>query len=251
MVMDREERRRKIMERGTDRLALITGQLHNFDPSSPSSSSSSSTSHTRTYSESFMPAQTQNNRRHLIQESPSLKYQFKEEVKTEEEEEEPKLSTILHNTSRNELTKQEEPKPIKSQSKSQRPRSILSSKKLNASIITSERTRSLTSLTIATLVVLLPRLNIMRSETILALRPLWLLLITNCAIVMSHLINMDASYGDGNDEIEGKDGNNGKNWSDAEKLLERGVVVYQAFRGMFIDVSLYLVIVVCCGVSIF
>lgn len=63
------------MERGSDRLALITGQVHNFDPSSPSSSSSSSASHQRTFSESFMP-QTQSDR-HLIQESPSLKYHFK------------------------------------------------------------------------------------------------------------------------------------------------------------------------------
>lgn len=63
------------MERGSDRLALITGQLHNVDPSSPSFSSSSSTSHQRTYSESFMP-QTQSEHRQ-IQESPSLKYQFK------------------------------------------------------------------------------------------------------------------------------------------------------------------------------
>lgn len=63
------------MERGSDRLALITGQIHNFDPSSPSSSSSSSASHNRTYSESFMP-RTQFDHK-MIQESPSLKYQFK------------------------------------------------------------------------------------------------------------------------------------------------------------------------------
>ncbi|OAP16230.1 hypothetical protein AXX17_AT1G46640 [Arabidopsis thaliana] len=77
MVMDREERRRRIMERGSDRLALITGQLHNLDPSSPSSSSSSSASHNRTYSESFMP-QTKSDH-HQILESPSLKYQFKDQ----------------------------------------------------------------------------------------------------------------------------------------------------------------------------
>lgn len=72
---DREERRRRIIERGSDRLALITGQLHNLDPSSPSSSSSSSASHNRTYSESFMPQKQSDH--HLIQESPSLKYHFK------------------------------------------------------------------------------------------------------------------------------------------------------------------------------
>ncbi|CAH2036487.1 unnamed protein product [Thlaspi arvense] len=242
MVMDREERRRRIMERGSDRLALITGQIHNFDPSSPSSSSSSSAFHQRTYSESLMP-QTQSDR-HLIQESPSLKYQFKGEVKAREE---PKLSTVLHKPLKTETAIPEEARSVKSQS--QRPRSFFSSKKVNASIISSERSRILSSLTIAAFVVLLPRLNIIRSETILALRPLWLLLLTDCAIVMSHL-TMEASGGGLSHEMEEegtgtKDGNKGENWSDAEKLLERGVVVYQALRGMFIDCSLYMVVVIC------
>ncbi|CAN6927907.1 unnamed protein product [Brassica oleracea] len=241
MVMDREERRRRIMERGSDRLALITGQLHNVDPSSPSFSSSSSTSHQRTYSESFMP-QTQSEHRQ-IQESPSLKYQFKEEVKPREE---PKLSTTHQRPIKREPTKPEEARSVKTQI--QQPRSFFSSKKLNASIISSERSRSLSSLTIAVFVILLPRLNILRSGTILALRPLWLLLLTDCAIVMSHL-SMEASGGgmshETEEEVKSKDGSNGENWSDAEKLLERGVVLYQALRGMFIDCSLYMVVVIC------
>ncbi|CAL9218663.1 unnamed protein product [Arabidopsis halleri] len=251
MVMDREERRRRIMERGSDRLALITGQLHNLDPSSPSSSSSSSSvSHNRTYSESFMP-RTQSDH-HPIQESPSLKYQFKEEVNARSEE--PKLSTVLHKPLKSEPTKPEEAtRSVKSQN--QRPKSFFSSKKLNASIISSERTRSLSSLTIAAFVVLFPRLNIISSDTILALRPLWLLILTDCAIVMSHL-TMETSGGGLSHEMEdegkmSKDGNNGENWSDAEKLLERGVVVYQALRGMFIDCSLYMVVVVIFGASLF
>lgn len=172
-----------------------------------------------------------------------------EEVKAREE---PKLSTLVHKPIKSsEPKKQEEARSTKSQS--QRPRSYFSSKKLNASIISSERTRSLSSLTIATFVILLPKLNIIRSDNILALRPLWLLILTDCAIVMSHL-TMEASEGGLSHEMEEdegkvKDGNNGANWSDAEKLLERGVVVYQALRGMFIDCSLYMVIVIC-GVSL-
>lgn len=165
-----------------------------------------------------------------------------EEVKAREE---PKASTVLHKPLKNEPPKPEETRSVKTQS--QRPRSSFSSKKLNASIISTERTRSLSSLTIAAFVVLLPRLNIISSYTILALRPLWLLLLTNCAIVMSHL-TMEASGGGLSHEIEEegkvKDGNNGENWSDAERLLERGVVVYQALRGMLIDCSLYMVVVV-------
>ncbi|KAJ4896692.1 Uncharacterized protein Rs2_23486 [Raphanus sativus] len=239
MVMDREERRKRIMERGSDRLALITGQVHNFDPSSPSSSSSSSDSHQRTFSESFMP---QAQSRHLIQESPSLKYHFKEEVKAREE---PKLSTIVHKPIKSEPTEPEEARSVKSQ----RPRSSFSSKKLNASIISSERSRSLSSLTIAAFVILLPGFNIIRSDTILTMKPLWLLLLTDCAIVVSHL-TMEVSGGGSSHEIEeeevkSKNGNNGEKWSDAEKLLERGVVLYRALRGMLIDCSLYMVVVIC------
>lgn len=171
-----------------------------------------------------------------------------EEVK--ERSEEPKLSTVIHKPSKSEPTKPEEAtRSVKSPN--QRPRSFFSSKKLNASIISSERTRGLSSLTIAAFVVLLPRLNIISSDTILALRPLWLLILTDCAVVMSHL-TMEASGGGLSHEMEeeGK-GKDGKNWSDAEKLLERGVVVYQALRGMFIDCSLYMVVVVIFGVSLF
>ncbi|XP_010479744.1 PREDICTED: uncharacterized protein LOC104758557 [Camelina sativa] len=243
MVMDREERRRKIMERGSDRLALITGQIHNFDPSSPSSSSSSSASHNRTYSESSFMPQTQS-AHHLMQESPSLKYHFKEEVR--ERSEEPKLSSsVLSKPLKSEpIAKPEEAtRSVKSQNK--RPRSFFSSKKLNASIISSERTRSLSSLAIAAFVILLPRLNIISSGSVLTLRPLWLLILTDCAIVMSHLTVEASGEGLGHEmEDEGK-GKDGENWSDAEKLLERGVVVYQALRGMFIDCSLYMVIVIC------
>ncbi|KAL0796688.1 hypothetical protein Bca101_068065 [Brassica carinata] len=131
-----------------------------------------------------------------IQESPSLKYQFKEEVKPREES---KLSTTLHKPLKSEPTKPEKTTSVKSQS--QRPRTFCSSKKLNASIISSERSRSISSLTIAVFVILLPRLNIVRTDTILALRPLWLLLLTDCAIVMSHLTT-EASGGRLSHEME-------------------------------------------------
>jgi hypothetical protein len=37
----------------------------------------------------------------------------------------------------------------------------------------------------------------------------------------------------------------GDNWVGAVKLLERGLTVYQAVRGIFIDCSVYLVVVIC------
>ncbi|XP_010535264.1 PREDICTED: uncharacterized protein LOC104810618 [Tarenaya hassleriana] len=241
MGVDREERRRRIMERGSDRLAMITGQLHNLDPSSPSSSSWAS--HQRAYSESFMPQMSSDD--HLTPEILAPSYQIQEEKTAREEA---KLSS-----SRPFPRKPAKPaEPTRPETR-QRPRTgFFSSKKLNSSIINSERTRSLSSLIIASLVVLLPRLRIVSSDSISAMRPLYVLLLTDCAIVLNHLL-MEGSKGSGRETGEGgEDGSGsggGETWEGAEKLLERSLVVYQAFRGVFIDCSLYMVVVIC-GLSI-
>lgn len=92
-----------------------------------------------------------------------------EEVKPRKE---PKLSTTLHKPIKGEQTKPEEAGSVKTQI--QQTRSVFSS--LNASIISSERSRRHYSLTIDVFVILLPILNIIRSGTI-SLRPPWLLLL--------------------------------------------------------------------------
>ena len=118
---------------------------------------------------------------------------------------------------------------------------FFSSRELNICILASEPTRALSSLIIALLVVF----YYMISERVLASRPLYILLLTDVTIVLARLYGGKASV---LEEAEGekvKATGDGHNWGDAVKLMERGLVTYQAIRGLFIDCSIYLVVVVC------
>ncbi|XP_022714508.1 uncharacterized protein LOC111274132 [Durio zibethinus] len=132
---------------------------------------------------------------------------------------------------------------------------FFSSKRLNSCIIASERTRSFCALLIALFVLLsysdytLLGMNIFRSESIVASRPLYIIFLTDLTVVLGRLF-LDKK-GDSEEAEEEKAGcqNNKRNWEGAVKLLERGLVVYQTIRALFIDCSIYAVVVIC-GLSL-
>ncbi|XVE88916.1 hypothetical protein DITRI_Ditri19aG0107300 [Diplodiscus trichospermus] len=132
---------------------------------------------------------------------------------------------------------------------------FFSSKRVNSCIIASERTRSFCALLIALFVLLshidspLLGMNIVRSESIVASRPLFMIFLTDLTVVLGRLF-LDKK-GDSEEDEEEKTGiqNNKRNWEGAVKLLERGLVVYQTIRGLFIDFSIYAVVVIC-GLSL-
>ncbi|KAL1292862.1 hypothetical protein HN51_053426 [Arachis hypogaea] len=124
-----------------------------------------------------------------------------------------------------------------------KPAPFFSSRELNACIIASETKRALSSLMIAMIVVFC----YMISARVEAMRPLYILLITNVTIVLSRLYSEKAKLLEETNGVN-EDPVDLQSWGDAVRLLERGLVAYQAIRGIFIDCSIYLVIVVC-GVS--
>lgn len=141
----------------------------------------------------------------------------------------------------------------------QRPK-FFSSKRLNSSIIVSETTRIFCALIIAFLVVLsyvdypLFGRNIVTTESVVASRPLYILLLTDVTIVIArlHLENRRALEDEGGEEQEEevlRIRDDGHDWTQALRFLERGLVVYQAIRGIFIDCSVYAVVVIC-GLSL-
>nr|KYP54212.1 hypothetical protein KK1_000387 [Cajanus cajan] len=86
----------------------------------------------------------------------------------------------------------------------------------------------------------------MISKSVFASRPLYILLLTDVTIVLARLHGAKGSVLEETTEEENvKAPGDGHNWGDAVKLLERGLVAYQAIRGLFIDGSIYLVVVVC------
>lgn len=127
---------------------------------------------------------------------------------------------------------------------------LFNSKQLHSCIIESENTRGFCAFIIAVLVVLsyvgypLFGSRIVRTESIIVARPLYILLLTDITIIMARLL---LSAGKDMEEAEQRkvtqDYN--RNWDGAVKLLERGLVVYQSVRGIFIDCSVYMVVVVC------
>lgn len=135
---------------------------------------------------------------------------------------------------------------------------FFTSKGLNFCIIATENTRIFCAFVIAFLVVLsyidypIFRMNIVRSESVVASRPLCILLLTDVTIVLARLFYFEKQGGFEQAEEETKAAqaqDEGENWEGAVKVLERGLVVYQAIRGFFIDCSVYVVVVVC-GVSL-
>ncbi|KAL9666519.1 hypothetical protein QQ045_000853 [Rhodiola kirilowii] len=126
-----------------------------------------------------------------------------------------------------------------------------SARKISSCIIASEPTRSICSLTIALLVVFSyidkPVLgwNLVKSESIVASRPLYILLLTDLSIIFARLHlerRKIIEYAD--EEQTTSTSREGQTWAGAVKVLENGLVVYQTIRAVFIDFSIYTVVVV-------
>ncbi|TMW93385.1 hypothetical protein EJD97_011815 [Solanum chilense] len=126
--------------------------------------------------------------------------------------------------------------------------SLFSLRDINSCIIISENKRIICSVMISLLVVLsyahIP-LSIARSNSFVASRPLYILLLTDFTIVIARIVRKEVI----SDEERAKDTERvkdfGQNLDGALSILEYGLVLYQTIRAIFIDCSFYLVIVIC------
>ncbi|CAK9161471.1 unnamed protein product [Ilex paraguariensis] len=126
-------------------------------------------------------------------------------------------------------------------------------KDINSCIVASENTRVFCSIIIAVLVVLshtnLPR-NIVKSKSIIASKPLYVLLLTDLTIVLAQLtLEKRRDSEKDKEEKETVSQKDGHNWRGAIKILEVGLVLHQTMRAILIDCSFYVVIVIC-GLSL-
>ncbi|XP_058734425.1 uncharacterized protein LOC131606166 [Vicia villosa] len=275
-----EERRRRLAERGSDRMALITGRINALPPTPPSITSSPSYRHGQSMSVSAFDSHFDNvssplprhARPHSLASSAfasdfnqdnagnaeehkqdasmasRLKHQggFKYsnfEAKTEDEplfeDSKPKLTKSSSIEKLTECLNMKQAKRLHKWSRD----TFFSSRELNFSILASENTRALSSLIIALVVVFY---YIISSKSIFASRPIYVVLITDVTIVVARIYREKAKVLKERQGQMAEAGEDGQNWGDAVKLLERGLVLYQAIRGFFIDCSIYLVVVVCC-----
>ncbi|KAL3631867.1 hypothetical protein CASFOL_024851 [Castilleja foliolosa] len=217
--MERDARRKKIASQEMDRMAIITGRDYTPDPNN--------------ISESFNPTN----------EDGSLFQDY--------------LQDDVPNTMKMDDTDEKEGAVLSLQPSVQSDNanlpykpfeyhlSSISPKEINFSIISSENTRVVCSFVIAVLVVLshinLPH-HVVESNSLIAYRPLYALLLTDTLIVAARLALYSEEKEDDN-EVKFEGGNN--NWDGAVKLLEWGLVLHQTVRAVFIDCSFYVAIVVC------
>lgn len=138
----------------------------------------------------------------------------------------------------------------------QRTPKLFTSRGINSCIIACESTRVISAVIIAFLVVLsyvdfpLFGRNIVKSESVVASRPLYILLLTDVTIVLARLyLEKRRDSDDAEEERIVPREDHGHNWEKAEKILERGLVAYQIVRAIFIDCSVYAVVVIC-GLSL-
>ncbi|CAH9052876.1 unnamed protein product [Cuscuta europaea] len=120
----------------------------------------------------------------------------------------------------------------------------ISLKDINDCVISSENVRLGCSITIALVVVashmsVTPHGGMAKSNSVIASRPLYVLILTDVTVVVARLLIPTPKEA----EEKGEEGDD--EWRGAFVFLEIGLVIYQAFRALFIDCSFYLVLVLC------
>ncbi|PSS17912.1 Endoglucanase [Actinidia chinensis var. chinensis] len=280
----REARRKRIMERGTDRMALITGRIQTL------ASPSSSPKHAHTQSspalffqdQSFPePSTNPSDQFHLDHEGQEADSDMSTKLKISDKltrgnafnfrgRVEPQLHKCETNTGAIEtpnLETRDEAQPLPvtprfpkaSADEAVFPKKVCGSqfhlftaREINSCIIASENTRVFCSVIIAILVVLsninLPR-NIVKSRSTIASRPLYILLLTDVTIVVVRLLEKRRALEKTEEDEKHGSQEDANIWAGAFNILEMGLVFYQIIRGLFIDCSFYMVVVIC-GLSL-
>ncbi|KAM3380261.1 putative protein isoform X1 [Capsicum galapagoense] len=129
---------------------------------------------------------------------------------------------------------------------------LFSLRDINSCILISENKRVVCSVMISFIVVLsyahLPH-SIAKSNSFIASRPLYILLLTDLTIVVARIVRKEVVPDEARDQDGEPEKDFGHNWDGARIILEYGLVLYQTVRAIFIDCSFYLVIVIC-GLSL-
>ncbi|KAL1551494.1 hypothetical protein AAHA92_19333 [Salvia divinorum] len=256
METERQARRKKIKSREMDRMALITGRINNLDPSISKSSSFSDTihsddlpKHSRSSSEPSNP--------YLILDSPHGEAgdgggDDDNVPNTDNDEDFSKQNApaSLRNR-RNRSSSALVATPKRASRDAKHPMKpfeyhlcSITPKDINYSIVSSEKTRLICSLAIALLVLLShidPIFIVVKSESLIASRPLYAVLLSDLFIAAATLALLTHRR-EAEKEVElEKD----VNWDGAVKVLEWGIILHQTVRAIFIDCSMYLAIVIC------
>ncbi|CAB4266535.1 unnamed protein product [Prunus armeniaca] len=253
----REARRRKIMERGSDRLALITGRIQTL-PSSSSSSTDPATHREDTDPPSHpLISHDQEPQIHVPDQIPVVTPEIEEkgfDLQCDTNTEEVFGATDSQTqplVSSSSTVERPSPSSLPTLTPFQKPR-LVTWTGISDAIEATERTRIYISVAVAFLVVLahlsFPLLGSKMVKTLLGFRPLYLVLVTNVTLVLVRIVEsgrrrlsgMAGRLGELNMPVDGYE------WADRlGRTLQAGLVVKKVLDALLMDCAVYAIIVVC------
>ncbi|KAI3826100.1 hypothetical protein L1987_00143 [Smallanthus sonchifolius] len=256
IARDAAARRRRIAERGAERLALITGRVQSLSSSPLPPVAQSEPSPSPPCPTSVSPNSDQLNltdsNSDTLSNIEAVGSDVASDVRSVIDNPETITETSAQTSSKPDKiqsfsdTLTEQTPPISTSNKSKKPESqtlyykTFSPKQLRPAISASERIRTICSIIVAVLVMLadagFPVLGSDAIKNIILFRPLWLLLVTNITTVTAHFLLQKVKH-----RSTGEEG-----FADhIGTVLEWGWLVKTGSSALFMDCSVYSVVVIC------
>ncbi|KAL6212599.1 hypothetical protein ACLB2K_017817 [Fragaria x ananassa] len=250
----REARRRKILERGSDRLGLITGRIQTLPSSSlpdPQTQLEDTTNPSSPPSVSDVqdqiaevPSEIEEKENESDSTSPSSQSETTSEAPRAIDSQ---VHELIASLAAQNAPPPQQPVPLPRLYQQQR-QPLFTASGLTNAIAETERTRLLVSAAVAILVVLvhvgfpfLGRSSIVK--TLLGFRPLYLVLLTNVTFVLARILGKKRVF-ERFEEI--RDSSEGVEWyAQLGKALEICLVAQKVLDTLFMDCAVYSIIVVC------
>ncbi|CAI0474593.1 unnamed protein product [Linum tenue] len=233
------------MERGSDRLALITGELKNFEQTSSMPSAGASLS----FNEHSRGSDFLSN--NPVSETQQKEAIIAQQIPKAENLDSSHLSRFVTNPNVSNLSSKPQTAtttigPSSKIPSKRKQTTFFSSRRLNACIIASEVPRAKCSFVISILVLFFhfARSLIGIEDDAQGYRPIYLMALTSVMIVMLRMIHGKGTVIEDAQEEKSGDNAEDKSWRDAFMVLERGLTAYQAIEGLFINCSIYLIVVI-------
>ncbi|KAK4422290.1 hypothetical protein Salat_1811300 [Sesamum alatum] len=246
----REARRRRIVDRGSDRLALITGRIHSLPPQPPTQTPADIAQHDDVASASPLP-------NHESVREPSQHHTQGETVEPLPQNSEksrsitPKAVAQLGPKEEFSQISSSIQTPAQDHQREQRHRTLPTAGQVYAAIAASEKIRMCCSIAAAMLVILsyigFPVLGFGITRNIIISRPLYLLLLTNISIVLARVM-LGAQ---GGAQLRRSVPNFGGNTlvDQLGKALESVLLLQNIFGALLMDFGIYAVVLIC-GLSV-
>ncbi|KAL0447471.1 UNVERIFIED_CONTAM: hypothetical protein Slati_1875000 [Sesamum latifolium] len=264
----REARRRRIVERGSERLALITGRIQSLPPDPPTTQTPSDSSAASAYYSDLADIAQHDD---VASDSPLQDHESVRELSQHHTQDET-VEPLLQNSEKgrsitpravtpldpeeelSQISSSIQTPPAQNHQREQRHRNLLTAGQVYSAIAASEKIRMCSSIAAAVLVILsyigFPVLGFGITRSIIMSRPVYLLLLTNISIVLARVMlgAQGAELRMGQKRSVPNFGGNTM-VDQLGKALESALLLQNIFGALLMDFGIYAVVLIC-GLSV-